>query len=359
MEKNLKMKNFFFKKRVLITGHTGFKGSWLSLWMHYMGANVMGVSNGDVSRPSNFRILKIKNKIKSKKFDIKNFKKTKRAIESFKPNFIFHLAAEAIVKRSYKYPKKTWETNLLGTINILEILKNYNKKVTVVIITSDKVYKNFEISRGYKEEDALGNIDPYSASKASADLATQSYIKSFLTKNKNIKIAIARAGNVIGGGDWAEGRLIPDCIKSWSKNKIVTLRNPKSTRPWQHVLDVLNGYITLAIKLNKTNKINGEVFNFGPKIERNNEVINVVKKMQLFWNQARWKLKLKNKFYESNLLHLDSSKANKLLNWKCNLDLNKTIFFTISWYKHFHKNPSDIYNYSIQQLNQYLKIKNK
>ena len=353
------MKKYFLKKRVLISGHTGFKGSWLSLWMYHMGANVLGLSNGNISYPSNYEILKLKKKIKSKKIDIKNFKQVRSVIKSFKPNFIFHLAAEAIVQRSYKNPKKTWETNTLGTINILESLKDYNKKVTVVIITSDKVYKNLEISRGYKEDDSLGNIDPYSASKASADLAAQSYIKSFLVKNKNIKISIARAGNVIGGGDWAQGRLIPDCIRSWSKNRIVLLRNPKSTRPWQHVLDVLHGYIKLAINLNKNKKINGEAFNFGPKIEKNNEVINVVKKMQSYWNKARWKLDLNKKFYESNLLHLNSSKANKLLKWKCKLNLNKTILFTISWYKYFYKHPKNIYNYSILQLNQYIKIKKK
>ncbi len=357
MEKEYKMKKFFFRKKVLITGHTGFKGSWLSLWMHHMGANVLGISNGNVSYPSNYEILQLKKKIKTKKIDINNFKKVKSAINSFNPNFIFHLAAEAIVQRSYKNPKKTWDTNSLGTINILETLRNYNKNVTVVIITSDKVYKNLEISKGYKEEDSLGNIDPYSASKASADLATQSYIKSFLIRNKNIKISIARAGNVIGGGDWAVGRLIPDCIRSWSKNKIVVLRNPRSTRPWQHVLDVLNGYIKLAINLNKNKKINGEAFNFGPIIEKNNEVINVVKKMQLFWSKARWKQETKKKFYESNLLHLNCSKANKLLKWNCNLNLDKTIFFTIAWYKHFYKNPKDIYNFSIAQLNQFLQIK--
>ena len=185
----------------------------------------------------------------------------------------------SIVKKSFNNPKHTWETNTLGTVNILESLREIKKKVTVIIITSDKVYKNLEIHRGYNEKDILGGEDIYSASKSAADIATQSYIKSILKSKKNIKVSIARAGNVIGGGDWAPGRIIPDCIKEWSSNKIVKIRNPKSTRPWQHVLDVLFGYISLAIKLKNNKSLNGEAFNFGPKIEKRREVINLVKEM--------------------------------------------------------------------------------
>ena len=245
------MNNYFKNKKVLITGHTGFKGSWLSLWMHFMGAKVLGISNGLVSNPSNFKILNLNTKIMSKKIDIKNYENLKKKIITFKPDYIFHLAAEAIVKKSYDNPRNTWLTNTIGTMNILEIIRNYKKKLVVVIITSDKVYKNIEINRGYRETDVLGSLDPYSASKASADIAAQSYVNSYLKKKKNLRIGVARAGNVIGGGDWAVGRLIPDCIRSWSKNKEVILRNPKSTRPWQHVLDVLRGYIILSINLKK------------------------------------------------------------------------------------------------------------
>ena len=211
----------------------------------------------------------------------------------------------------------------LGTLNILEILRGYDKSVTVVIITSDKVYKNIEVSRGYKENDILANTDPYSSSKACADIVAQSYISTFLKRKKNIKIAIARAGNVIGGGDWAIGRLIPDCIRSWSKNKKVSLRSPNSTRPWQHVLDVLHGYILLAINLNKNKNLNGEIFNFGPPIEKKNNVINVVKQIKSLWKEINWKISKKNNFYESKLLHLNSSKAKKKLKWKCILDFKK------------------------------------
>lgn len=354
--------NFFYNKKVLITGHTGFKGSWLTLWMYLMGAKVMGISNNRISTPSNFKILDLEKKIVSKIIDIRDYKSLKKAILNFEPQIIFHLAAESIVKRSFDDPKYAWETNTIGTLNILEVLRNYNKKVSSVIITSDKVYKNQEVRRGYLENDRLGSLDPYSASKASADLAAQSYIKTFLKNKKNIKIAIARAGNVVGGGDWSDNRLIPDCVRSWSKNKIVRLRNPKSTRPWQHVLDVLHGYILLLIKLNKLQNINGEVFNFGPKIEKNNTVLNIVKKMKLFWPLAKWKvIKKKNFLSESKLLHLNSYKAKKKLNWTCTLDLNKTIYFTTSWYRSYYENPKNIYKFSINQIKNFLqlsKIKN-
>lgn len=350
------MKKHFYKKKVLITGHTGFKGSWLSLWMNLMGAKVLGISNKNISNPSNFQVLNLKKKIRSKKIDISQYNLINKTINSFKPDYIFHLAAEAIVKKSFLNPKKTWESNVIGTVNILETLRNYKKKVTVIIITSDKVYKNLEISRGYVEDDVLGNSDPYSASKASADLATQSYIKSFIKYKKNIKISIARAGNVIGGGDWAEGRLIPDCVRSWSNNKVAILRNPNSTRPWQHVLDVLYGYILLSIYLKKNKIMNGEAFNFGPKIKKNYKVISVVKRMKFYWKKVKWKISIKKNFYESKLLQLNSSKAKKLLNWQCNLNLDKSISFTISWYKCFYNNPKYIYKYSLSQIKDFLKI---
>lgn len=344
---------FFNKKKVLITGHNGFKGSWLTLWMNLIGADVLGLSNGIITKPSNFETLNLKKKIKSKVIDVTDYYALKKQIVSFKPDFIFHLAAEAIVKRSFKEPKKTWETNTLGTLNILQILKDYKNKVTVVLVTSDKVYKNKETSKGYLEIDELGNFDPYSASKASTDLAIQSYFRSFLVKRKNIRLGIARAGNVIGGGDWAEGRLIPDCIKCWSKKKYVLLRNPNSTRPWQYVLDVLYGYILLSINLKKNNKINGHIFNFGPKIEKNSEVKKIVKQMSLSWGEAKWKIDKKKNFYETKLLHLNSNKAKKILNWSCVFNLKETISYTIDWYKNYYTKVNNIYDFSVNQIKQY------
>ena len=293
------MKNFYKNKKVLIIGNTGFKGSWLSLWLYYLKAQVLGLSINYTTEPSNFKVLNLNKKIKFKKTDIRNFKNLKKQIKQFKPDLIFHFAAEAIVKNSFQNPKKTWQTNTMGTVNILESIKDTKKKITAIIVTSDKVYKNLETTRGYKETDVLGGQDPYGASKAAADIATQSYFYSFLKDNKNIRLCIARAGNVIGGGDWSEGRIIPDCIKSWSKKKIVKIRNPNSTRPWQHVLDVLNGYLILAARLSKKKTLNGEAFNFGPKIEKKTRVIDIVKQMQRSWSKAKWKI-IENKTFSEN-----------------------------------------------------------
>ena len=347
------MNKVFFKKKVLITGNTGFKGSWLSLWMYSLGAKVLGISNNYPTNPSNFKDLNLIKKIKFKKIDIRNFNKVKKEVLDFQPDFIFHLAAQAIVKKSYEDPKYTWETNTLGTINILDSLQVIKKKVIAVIITSDKAYKNLEINRGYSEKDILGGEDPYSASKSAADIATQSYIKSTLKNKKNIKISIARAGNVIGGGDWSTGRIIPDCIREWSSNKIVKIRNPRSTRPWQHVLDVLSGYILLAKKLSSNEIPNGEAFNFGPKVEKKREVINLVKEMNKIWKNGRWVIKKNNKFQESNLLQLNSNKAKKILKWECKMNLKKSINFTAEWYKYYFSNKKKIFEFSLAQIKKF------
>ena len=278
-----KFKNHFKKKKVLITGHTGFKGSWLSLWMYCSGAKVLGISDSIPTKPSHFELLKLNRKISSKIVDITDLTKLKKIFIKFNPDYVFHLAAQAIVKTSYSQPVKTWETNLIGTVNILECLRMVNNKIVAVMITSDKAYQNLEIKRGYKEKDILKGTDPYGASKSSADIAINSYYHSFFSKKKGkVSIAIARAGNVIGGGDWSSDRIIPDCIKSWSKNKSVIIRSPKSTRPWQHVLDIIYGYAKLAIKLNQNPKIHGEAFNFGPD-KKNFKVIDILKKMKIYW----------------------------------------------------------------------------
>ena len=221
----------FKNKKILVTGHTGFKGSWLTFWLTILGAKVVGVSNKKMNL-SNYNILKIKKKITNEYIiDIKNLKKLKKIITSSKPDYIFHLAAQSLVKNSFENPLETFHSNSIGTLIILESTRYLNKKCTIILVTSDNSYKNLELNRGYKENDLLGGHDPYSASKGCAELIIQSYYQSFIKKNKNLRIGVARAGNVIGGGDWSKDRLIPDCIKSWSKNKKVVLRNPSSTRP--------------------------------------------------------------------------------------------------------------------------------
>mgnify|MGYP001232753745 CR=1 FL=1 len=354
MQKILKR---FKDKKVIVTGHTGFKGSWLSLWLHMNGAKVMGISSEIPTKPSNFRAISLNRKIISKKEDIRNLKRLRKLFVKFKPDYVFHLAAQALVQTSYTQPVKTYETNALGTLNILESLRSINNKCVAVIITSDKSYKNLEIQRGYKENDLLGGIDPYSSSKASAELIIQTYIKSYFKIKKNITIGIARAGNVIGGGDWSLNRLIPDCVKSWSINKKVLIRSPNSTRPWQHVLEALSGYLILSNELSLNKKLHGEVFNFGPNNRKNFSVIQVIKEMKKNWKKISWKIVKNNKLHhESKLLKLNSDKARKVLNWRSILTFDETIKLVASWYKQYYENKSNIKYNSIKQIKFYEKI---
>ena len=355
--------NTFKKKTIIVTGHTGFKGSWLSLWLQILGAKVIGLSIDIPTKPSHFNAIKLKNKIKHHKIDIRNLKLLKKIINKYQPDFLFHLAAQSLVKKSYSDPVYTLETNTIGTLNVLESLRSIKKKCIAVLITSDKSYKNLEVKRGYIENDILGGSDPYSASKASAEITIQSYISSFFPlKKTKVLIAVGRAGNVVGGGDWSENRLIPDCVKSWSKNRRVLIRNPKSTRPWQHVLEAISGYMLLAKKMKKKRNIHGEVFNFGPNNSNNYNVIFLVKEMKKYWEKVSWKLinKKKNKkFYESNLLKLNSNKAKKVLKWKCILSFKETIIMIAEWYKNFYVKKNKGYEISYNQIKKYEKILNK
>ena len=349
----------FKNKKVLVTGHTGFKGSWLTSWLVLLGAKVIGLSINIPSNPSHFKIIKLQNKINHKKVDIRNLKLLKKTFKRYQPDYVFHLAAQALVKKSYSDPIYTWGTNANGTLNVLESLKEIRKNCIVVLITSDKSYKNLEIKRGYKENDILGGKDPYSASKASAELIIQSYISSFFPPGKTkALIGIARAGNVIGGGDWSEGRLIPDCVKSWSKNKKVLIRNPKSTRPWQHVLESVGGYLLLASNLKKNKKLHGEAFNFGPSSAKNYNVIFLVRSIRKYWNKVSWKIERRNKknFFESNLLKLNSNKAKTILKWKCILTFKETISLVANWYKKYYLKPKQMQEISFNQIKEYEKL---
>ena len=349
-------KNFFLNKRVLITGHTGFKGSWLSLWLHLLGAKVVGVSINNPTIPSHFDKLNLKNKIVDIRLDIRKLKKLNLVFKRYKPDIFFHLAAQSLVKKSYRDPITTFSTNTIGTLNVLECLKKMKKKCNTVIITSDKSYKNLEIKKGYREKDLLGGKDPYSASKASAELIIQSYVNCFFKKKLKHNIAVARAGNVVGGGDWSEDRLIPDCIKAWIKNKKALIRNPSSTRPWQHVLEALRGYLILAIYLSKNKNLNGEPFNFGPRVSQDKNVISFLREMQKNWKEIKWKVKKKKSDeQESKLLKLNSEKAKKFLNWIPILQFNETAKMTISWYKDYYKNSSRVFDLSKRQIVEYSK----
>tara|TARA_Y100000590_G_C15593558_1_gene967068 strand:- start:62 stop:1150 length:1089 start_codon:yes stop_codon:yes gene_type:complete len=355
-----KLKKFFRNKKVIVTGHTGFKGSWLALWLKMLGAKVLGVSNSIPSSPSHFNSIKLSKKINHKKMDIRDIRKLKALFRSYKPDYVFHLAAQSLVKRSYDDTLYTWQTNTIGTINVLESLRVVKKNCVAVIITSDKSYKNLELKRGYHENDLLGGKDPYSASKASAELAISSYISSFMSSKKNkLRIGIARAGNVIGGGDWSEDRLVPDCVKAWSKSKKVMLRNPYSTRPWQHVLEALRGYLILATKLKNNKNLHGEAFNFGPRHNFEKNVVSLVKEMKKHWVSVNWSISKNKKYYESKLLKLNSNKAKKILKWSCTLNFKETIELVTLWYKNFYRKKENSFYYSKKQIIDYeKKIKN-
>ena len=349
------LKKFFNNKRVIVTGHTGFKGSWLTFLLYILGAKVIGISKDVPSEPSLYKILNLKKKIIDVKLDIRNLSALKKTLRKYKPNYVFHLAAQSLVNKSYIDPVLTFTTNTIGTMNIMESIRGLKHKCISVIITSDKSYKNLEIKRGYKEEDLLGGKDPYSASKASAELIIKSYIQSYFNlKSNNKYFAIARAGNVIGGGDWSSDRLIPDCVKAWSKKKLVIIRNPNSTRPWQHVFEALRGYIFLIIKLSKNSKLHGEAFNFGPKNSQNKTVAELINEMKKTWKNVLWK-KNKNIFlnYESNLLKLNSGKAKKKLKWKPILSFRETISMVTLWYKSFYQPKKNMFEISKIQLIQF------
>ena len=346
IENNKNFKKDFKNKKVIITGHTGFKGSWLSIWLNDLGAKIIGISKDIPTQPSIAESSGILNKITDYRENINEFNKISEIIHDTQPDFIFHLAAQPLVRKSYEDPIETWRTNLIGSINILESLKKLKKKCSCVMITSDKCYDNQEWYWGYKETDRLGGTDPYSASKGSAEIAIRSYNESYFKKNfSNISIASVRAGNVIGGGDWAADRIIPDCIRSWAEGNEIILRNPNATRPWQHVLEPLSGYLLLGHKLiNKKLKSNLiPSWNFGPHKRNCKKVKFIVQLLVSEWGNKQKIIFKKNKdFHESKFLSLNCNKAKKELQWKPRLNLSETINLTVNWYKHyFNQNNLD------------------
>ena len=349
-----KYRSFFKKKTIIVTGHTGFKGSWLCAILLIFGAKIIGISSYDLGKNSIYRIIKLKSKLyKDYKVDINNFKKIKSIILKHQPDIIFHLAAQSLVSKSVDNPLETLNTNIIGTANVLESLRYIKKKCIGIIITSDKCYFNKETNKGYKEEDILGGIDPYSASKTSAEIIYKSYFKTYFATKKNILLASARAGNVIGGGDFSENRIIPDVIRSLINNKKLNIRNPKSTRPWQHVLEPLRGYITLSINLYYQHIKSGDSFNFGPgKKENYNviEVVNIIKKLapnlKIKMNKSRLSFK------ESGLLKLNCSKANKTIGWYPYLNTKQSIYLTMQWYLDFI-NKKGIEDLTFKQISDY------
>ncbi len=351
-------KDIFKNKKILITGHTGFKGSWLTLWLSMMGAKIYGISNNIPTKPSHYETIKLSDEITDIRINIQDSKLLVKTIKEIEPQFLFHLAAQPIVKKSYEETLETYLTNTVGTINLMEGLRQLKNQCIAVLITSDKVYDNKEWVWGYKESDQLGGADPYSASKGCAEIVISSYYRSFFSNSKNIKIGIARAGNVIGGGDWAPNRIIPDCIKSWANGEKVILRNPLSTRPWQHVLEPLSGYLNLASALNEESIISGEAYNFGPFAEQNRSVEELVLNLINYFPKANFEIKpAKNPTHkESKLLKLNCDKAFSELNWLPKLTFEKTIENTARWYSLFLEKKTKMREFSINQIFEYMNL---
>lgn len=348
------MKKFFYKKKILITGNTGFKGSWLTMWLLRYQCKILGISKDIPTNPSLYKILNLDKKIKFKKMDIANKQKLFTAFVNFKPDYVFHLAAQSVVSKSIKDPIENWNTNLLGTLNVIECVKKFKHRCTLVLVTSDKCYKNLEKLNGYSETSELGGTDPYSASKAAIENLYYSHFNTYLKKLKNINSATGRAGNVIGGGDFTKDRIVPDTIKKWKNNKVAKIRNPNAIRPWQHVLEPISGYLWLACMLNKK-QYNGENFNFGPKKNAIKNVSNLLEELRQTWKNKVWK-KINNKIkQETNILVLNCSKSSKFLKWIPVMNFKEMCFSTASWYMNYYKNKKEIINYTNYQINNYIK----
>jgi len=346
----------FNTKTILITGHTGFKGAWLSAWLKQLGAKVIGIALDPPTEPSHFVAAQLAEGMVDLRIDIRNQVAIEEAIVSAQPDFVFHLAAQSLVRRSYEDPVGTWQTNLMGTMHVLEALRKLDKPCAAVIITSDKCYDNEEWVWGYRETDAVGGPEPYSASKGAAELAIRSHIKSFFPKaTSKVRIASARAGNVIGGGDWAADRIVPDCVRAWSSDNLVELRNSNSTRPWQHVLEPLSGYLALATELHQKDELHGEPFNFGPPAHQNRTVLSLVEAMSGYWDKVRWEDNSgdKKEPYESGLLKLNCDKALHHLNWQAILSFQETVKMTAEWYCSYYEDPSTIRDVTLAHIGEY------
>ena len=344
---------YYRGKKVFLTGHTGFKGSWLTLLLKKFGAEIRGFSLKPHTEPNHFSMLGVEDEISNVTGDIRNYNELKNAITEFEPEIIFHLAAQAIVKNSYSDPLYTYNTNTIGTANLLEASKDINSVKSIVCITSDKCYENFEWTWGYRENDILGGFDPYSASKAAAELVFSSYQRSFFSKKPFLGAATARAGNVIGGGDWSEHRLIPDLIKSINSNLPVKIRNPQSTRPWQHVLEPLSGYVLLAVNLIINKELFSGSWNFGPS---SMDIMSVKQVIEIIISKLKKgemeTISSENNEHEANLLQLNCDKAIQKLNWKPRWSANKSIEETAEWYN-VYLSGGNVRNKTENQINEY------
>jgi CDP-glucose 4,6-dehydratase len=350
---------FWNDKRVLLTGHTGFKGSWLSLWLQSMGANVAGYALVPPTNPSLFEVAMVSKGMTSITGDIRDLELVKAVFVEHKPEIVFHMAAQPLVRYSYQNPVETYSTNVMGTVNILEAVRNTLGVKAVVNITTDKCYENREWVWGYRENEPMGGYDPYSNSKGCAELATAAYRNSYFNPEKykehGVALASARAGNVIGGGDWAEDRLIPDIMRAITQGKPVNIRNPQATRPWQHVLEPLSGYLLLAQKLYEEGASYAEGWNFGPNDEDAKPVQWIVENLTKTWGEgASWALEGGDHPHEAHYLKLDCSKAKARLNWVPKWHLDDALYRIVDWQKQY-QHGADMKAVTLEQIAQYRK----
>lgn len=352
------MKQHFWKgKKVLITGHTGFKGSWLSLLLSYLGSEVIGYSLKPPSSPSLYEVTRLDQLINSIDGDVRNYDYLKEVIEKTAPDIVFHMAAQSLVRPSYQDPITTYSTNVMGTVNLLEAIRQTNKVKVVINVTSDKCYENKEWLWGYRENEPMGGYDPYSNSKGCAELVTSAFRNSFFNSSNSVALASVRAGNVIGGGDWAKDRLIPDIIRALTKNEPIIIRNPQSIRPWQHVLEPLNGYLALAENLWEKGQEFAEGWNFGPIDEDAKTVSWIVEYLTQSWiPQGTWKLESQDQPHEANYLKLDCSKSRNRLNWEPLINLEHGLNWIVLWYSQYQS--QDARQATLEQIKQFCQLDN-
>lgn len=349
--------SFWQGKRVYLTGHTGFKGSWLSLWLQEMGAIVKGYALTPPTTPSLFEEARVAEKIESQIGDIRDFETLKSSMVGFNPDILIHMAAQPLVRLSYKEPLETYDTNVMGTAKVLEAARSCSNLKSIVSVTTDKCYENKEWVWGYREDEPMGGYDPYSSSKGCSELVTSAYRLSFM-QEQGIGLASARAGNVIGGGDWADDRLIPDILRAFEKKQPVVIRNPTSTRPWQHVLEPLSGYLVLAQKLYETPEGYAEGWNFGPYEDDAKPVDWILNHMVANWPGARWELDKNAQPHEAGYLKLDVSKAKARLHWHPTWRLEHTLAKIIKWHQAW-LNKEDIQKVCLQEINEFMRERNQ
>lgn len=351
-------KDTFRGKKVLITGHTGFKGSWLTVWLAKLGADIVGYSHGIPTTPSLFETAGLASRIDHRIGDVRDLQLLMLTIEETRPDFIFHLAAQAIVSLSYTDPISTLSSNIMGTANMLEALRLLNPECTAIMVTSDKCYENVEWVWGYKETDAVGGRDIYSGSKGAAEVVFHAYLHSFFKRpDCRVRLATGRAGNVIGGGDWAKDRIVVDCMRSWSEGRFVELRSPSATRPWQHVLEPLSGYLTLAERLSKDSSLHGESFNFGPRAEQNHTVLQLMSDLSQYWEftspEDAYRVTDNIPFHEAGLLKLNCDKALFHLHWQATLNYSEVVRLVGQWYFNHYRKQADMYAQTLEQIHEY------